>query len=44
MERLMMSPFKGSYVAGDLTFVRPPVNLEAPAAIWCPAGDGCTGK
>ena len=25
---------KGSYVVGDLTFVRPPVNLEAPAAIW----------
>ena len=35
---------KGSYVAGDLTFVRPPVNLEAPAAIWCPAGDGCTAS
>ena len=33
---------KGSYVAGDLTFVRPPVNLEAPAAKWCPTGDGCT--
>ena len=33
---------KGSYVVGDLTFVRPPVNLEAPAAIWCPVGDGCT--
>ena len=25
---------KGSYVVGDLTFVRPPVNLEAPADIW----------
>ncbi len=39
---------KGSYVAGDLTFVRPPVNLEAPAAKWCPAkdsnGDGCTAQ
>ena len=37
---------KGSYVVGDLTFVRPPVNLEAPADKWCPAkdsnGDGCT--
>ena len=33
---------KGSYVAGDLTFVRPPVNLEAPAATWCPTGSGCT--
>jgi hypothetical protein len=33
---------KGSYVVGDLTFVRPPVNLEAPAAKWCPTGDGCT--
>ena len=33
---------KGSYIAGDLTFVRPPVNLEAPAATWCPTGDGCT--
>ena len=33
---------KGSYVAGDLTFVRPPVNLEAPASTWCPTGDGCT--
>jgi hypothetical protein len=32
---------KGSYVVGDLTFVRPPVNLEAPAATWCPA-PGCT--
>jgi len=25
---------KGSYVSGDLTFVRPPVNTEAPAATW----------
>ncbi|MDC0172743.1 HYR domain-containing protein [Gammaproteobacteria bacterium] len=34
---------KGSYVVGDLTFVRPPVNLEAPAATWCPGnGGGCT--
>ena len=33
---------KGSYVVGDLTFVRPPVNLEAPAGTWCPIGDpGC---
>jgi len=33
---------KGSYVAGDLTFVRPPVNNEAPAATWCPNSGGCT--
>ena len=33
---------KGSYVVGDLTFVRPPVNLEAPADTWCPTDDGCT--
>jgi len=33
---------KGSYVAGDLTFVRPPVNTEAPAATWCPNSGGCT--
>ena len=33
---------KGSYVAGDLTFVRPPVNTEAPAGTWCPNSGGCT--
>ena len=33
---------KGSYVAGDLTFVRPPVNAEAPATTWCPNSGGCT--